>query len=76
MEMLRGLKACARLKGVSFFFVESFGQEPNWFAQPFPARVSEARRRPFVSALARVRKEFNLLMTRQDRQNETAPGGS
>jgi hypothetical protein len=42
MEMLRGLKACARLKGVSFFFVESFGQEPNWFAQPFPARVSEA----------------------------------
>ena len=52
MEMLRGLKACARLKGVSFFFVESFGQEPNWFAQPFPARVSEACRRAFVSALA------------------------
>jgi hypothetical protein len=60
MGLLRGLKACAKLKGVSFVFVGSFGQEPNWFARPKPSRVSEACMREFVSALARVRKEFDL----------------
>ena len=29
MAMLRGLKECARLKGVGFVHVGSFGQEPN-----------------------------------------------
>ena len=56
MGMLRGLKSCAKLNGVAF--VWSFGQEPNWFA---PSRVSEACMREFVTALARVRKEFDLL---------------
>jgi hypothetical protein len=60
MDMIRGLKACAKLKGVSFVFVGSFGQEPNWFARPQPSRVSEACMREFVAALARVRKEFDL----------------
>lgn len=61
MGMLRGLKACAKLQGVAFVFVGSFGQEPNWFARPRPSRVSEACMREFVTALARVRKEFDLL---------------
>jgi hypothetical protein len=39
MEMLRGLKACAKLKDVRFTFVGSLGQEPNWFAYPIPATV-------------------------------------
>ena len=60
MGLLRGLKVCAKLSGVSFVFVGSFGQEPNWFARPRPSRVSEACMREFVSALARVRKEFDL----------------
>ena len=34
MAMLRGLKECAKLKGVGFVHVGSFGQEPNWFARP------------------------------------------
>jgi hypothetical protein len=61
MGMLRGLKACAKLKGVAFVFVGSFGQEPNWFARPRPSRVPDACMREFVTALARVRKEFDLL---------------
>jgi hypothetical protein len=61
MGMLHGLKACTKLKGVAFVFVGSFGQEPNWFARPRPSRVSEACMREFVTALARVRKEFDLL---------------
>jgi hypothetical protein len=59
MAMLRGLKECARLKGVGFVHVGSFGQEPNWFARPLPTRISEACRRAFVTALAKVRKEFD-----------------
>jgi hypothetical protein len=61
MEMLCGLKACAKLKGVSFVFVGSFGQEPNWHARPLPARVSEACMREFVKALTFVRRQFDLL---------------
>jgi hypothetical protein len=61
MGMLRGLKACAKLKGVRFVFVGSLGREPNWFAYPFPTRVSEACKSAFVSALAMVRKQFDLL---------------
>jgi hypothetical protein len=60
MGMLRGLKSCAKVKGVAFVFVGSFGQEPNWFARPRPSRVSDACMREFVTALARVRREFDL----------------
>src|SRR6478735_2983426 len=64
MAMLRGLKECAKLKGVGFVHVGSFGQEPNWFAQPLPSRISDACRRAFVTAFAKVRKEFDLLWGR------------
>jgi len=64
MAMLRGLKECAKLKGVGFVHVGSFGQEPNWFAQPLPSRISDACRRAFVTAFAKVRKEFDLLFPR------------
>jgi hypothetical protein len=60
MAMLRGLKECAKLKGVRLVHVGSFGQEPNWFAQPLPSQISEACRRAFVTAFARARKEFDL----------------
>ena len=60
MGMFRGLKSCAKLKGVAFVFVGSFGQEPNWFARPRPSRVSDACMREFVTALTRVRREFDL----------------
>jgi hypothetical protein len=52
MAALRGLKECAKLKGVSFIFVGSWGQEPNWFARPRPSRISEACMRAFVTVLA------------------------
>jgi hypothetical protein len=61
MAPLRVLKECAKLKGVRFVHVGSFGQEPNWFAHPLPTRISEACRQAFVAALTRVRKEFDLL---------------
>jgi len=61
MGMLRGLRACAKLQGVAFVFVGSFGQEPNWFARPRPSRVSDVCMREFVTALAQVRKECDLL---------------
>jgi hypothetical protein len=64
MSMLRSLKECAKLQGVRLVHVGSFGQEPNWFAQPLPSRISDACRRAFVAAFARVRKEFDLLWGR------------
>ena len=80
MAMLRGLKECAKLKGVNFVHVGSFGQEPNWFAQPLPSRISEACRRAFVTAFAKVRKEFDLVLhPRFDPERSTTPtnnGGS
>ena len=50
-----------RIKGITIIYVGSFGTEPNWFARPKPSRVSNASMRKFVSALAQVRKEFDLL---------------
>ena len=61
MAMLRGLKECSKLKGVSFIFTGSWGQEPNWFARPQPSRISAACMRAFVAALAQVRRQFDLL---------------
>jgi hypothetical protein len=60
---LRRLRNCGKLKGVRFVYVGNLGQEPNWFAQPIPSGVSGICRRQFVSALTRVRKEFDLLAT-------------
>ena len=50
-----------RIKGITIVHVGSFGTEPNWFARPSPSRVSSASMKEFVSALAKVRKEFDLL---------------
>jgi hypothetical protein len=60
MAMLRGDNACAKLKGVDLVYVGSIGQEPNWFARTIPPQVTEACRQAFVTALAKVRKEFDL----------------
>jgi len=68
MAMLRGLKECTKLKGIGFVHVGSLGQEPNWFARPLPTRISEACRRAFVTALAKVRKEFDLLFSQRTEQ--------
>src|SRR5262245_39669788 len=48
------------IKGITIVFVGSFGSEPNWFARPNPSRVSATSMREFVSALAKVRQEFDL----------------
>jgi hypothetical protein len=72
MVMLRGLKECAKLKGIGFVHVGSFGQEPNWFARPLPS-ISEACRRAFVTALAKVRKEFDLLFPQRTEQQISPP---
>ena len=50
-----------RIKGITIVHVGSFGTEPNWFARPNPSRVSDSSMKEFVSALAKVRKEFDLL---------------
>ena len=60
MKMLRGDHACAKLKGVDLVYVGSSGGEPNWFARTIPTQVTETCRRAFVTAFARVRKEFDL----------------
>src|SRR5262245_58678088 len=60
MTMLHGDNACAKLKGVDLVYVGSVGQEPNWFARTIPPQVTESCRRAFVTALAKVRKEFDL----------------
>jgi hypothetical protein len=73
MAMLRGLKECAKLKGVGFVHVGSFGQEPNWFAQPLPSRISEACRRAFVSAFAKLRKEYDLLFSQRGTERSNLP---
>jgi hypothetical protein len=73
ISMLRGLKECAKLKGIRFVHVGSFGQEPNWFAHPIPTRISEACRRAFVTALAKVRKEFDLLFPKRTGEQSRAP---
>jgi len=74
MGMLQGSKACAKLKGVRFIFVGSLGQEPNWFAYPIPNSVSEACKSAFVSALATVRKQFDLLKTASETARRARSG--
>ena len=48
------------IKGITIVHVGSFGTEPNWFARPNPSRISDSCTKEFVSALAKVRKEFDL----------------
>src|SRR5690349_5841698 len=70
MAMLRGLKECARLKAVGFV------HEPNWFARPLPTRISEACRRAFVTSLAKVRKEFDLLFPQRFGTEKSSPSNN
>jgi hypothetical protein len=72
MAILRVHKWCAKVKGIGFVYVGSFGQEPNWFARPIPTHLSDKCRREFVTALAAVRKEFDLLPPDQDQERIAA----
>ena len=76
MAMLRGDSACAKLKGVDLVYVGSIGQEPNWFARTIPPQVTEACRRAFVTALATVRKEFDLSPSAAQRMSDLGLNGS
>ena len=70
MTILRGHNACAKLKGVDFVYVGSIGREANWFARTIPPQVTETCRRAFVTALAEVRKEFDLSLSQPDLHSE------
>jgi len=61
LELIGQEKARRKITGVEFVYVGSLGSEPNWFARPLPSRVSEACLREFVSALAQVRRGYDLL---------------
>jgi hypothetical protein len=61
MELIQNGKARRKIKGVEFVYVGSFGSEPNWFARALPVRISDACKKEFVSALAQVRKDYDLL---------------
>src|SRR5262249_39979863 len=70
MGMLRSDNACAKLRGVDFVYVGSIGREANWFARTIPPQVTETCRRAFVTALAEVRKEFDLSLSQPDLHSE------
>jgi len=61
MELIEHHEARRKIKGVEFVYVGSLGSEPNWFARPLPVRVSETCMKEFVSALAQVRRTYDLL---------------
>jgi hypothetical protein len=61
MELIQNGKARGKIKDVEFVYVGSFGSEPNWFARALPVRISDACKKEFVSALAQVRKDHDLL---------------
>ena len=61
MELIVHHEARRKIKGVEFVYVGSLGSEPNWFARPLPVRVSETCMKEFVSALAQVRRTYDLL---------------
>jgi hypothetical protein len=48
------------IKGVTIVYVGSLGTEANWFARPSPPKISPASMKRFVTALAQVRKEYDL----------------
>lgn len=61
LELIQHGEARRKIKGVAFVYVGSLGSEANWFARPLPVRISENCMREFVSALAQVRKDYDLL---------------
>ena len=50
------------IRGITIVYVGSLGTEPNWFARPRPPKISPESMKRFVTALAQVRKEFDLLV--------------
>jgi hypothetical protein len=71
LELIGQEKTRRKITGVEFVYVGSLGSEPNWFARPLPNRVSEACMREFVSALAQVRRAYDLLF--DTKQTERPP---
>jgi hypothetical protein len=61
LELIQPGETRRKIKGVAFVYVGSLGSEANWFARPLPVRISEKCMREFVSALAQVRKVYDLL---------------
>jgi hypothetical protein len=60
MHLIRKSGGRPRLKGIALVYVGSLGTEPNWFARPIPPQVSPKCMKLFVTALAQVRKEYDL----------------
>jgi hypothetical protein len=60
MSLIRKSGMRPRLKGIALVYVGSLGTEPNWFARPIPAKISSKCMKLFVTALAQVRKEYDL----------------
>jgi hypothetical protein len=61
MRLIRKSGGRPRLQGVALVYVGSLGTEPNWFARPIPPKVSPKCMKLFVTALAQVRKEYDLV---------------
>ena len=61
VEIVRSVTRGSMLKGICITHVESFGLEPNWFAQPVPQQIPAVYKQAFITALGQVRREFDLL---------------
>jgi hypothetical protein len=61
-EIVRDVARCSKFKGICITHVESFGIEPNWFAQPLPQKIPVVCLQAFIIALGQVRREFDLLV--------------
>ena len=75
LELIQPGETRRKIKGVAFVYVGSLGSEANWFARPLPVRISEKCMREFVSALAQVRKVYDLLFD-PDSSTATATANS
>jgi hypothetical protein len=62
MTLIRQGGGRRSIRGITIVYVGSFGTEPNWFARPQPSKISPASRKRFVTALAQVRQEYDLLV--------------
>jgi hypothetical protein len=62
MTLIRQGGGRRSIRGITIVYVGSLGTEPNWFARPQPPKISPASRKRFVTALARVRQEYDLLV--------------
>jgi hypothetical protein len=71
MGMLRGLKDCAKLKGVRFVFVGSLGREPNWFAYRSTYSTGHKKRPQGARSWGRPEKPGSLLMQKASHARPT-----